>query len=194
MVEEKTRDFSVDIIRGLAMILIVVGHTFTPGSLPRNIIFTFHIPLMFFISGCFFTTRKGKIKKVFVRTAKPYIFTAGVIIILGTVKSAIKAGCFEITFFTEQLLSALYMSGSETEFLKWTIPAIGAIWYLPALLWATVFLYYILKLPRGGNGLQLQFCLLRDGCPQKLYGFHFQSRQERVRCSSYIWDMSGIST
>ena len=46
------RDNTIDITRGIAIILVVIGHS---GISPYfwNIIYFFHMPLFFFISGCF---------------------------------------------------------------------------------------------------------------------------------------------
>lgn len=48
-----TRNNTIDIARGIAIILVVIGHSGIC-EYPWNIIFFFHMPLFFFISGCFF--------------------------------------------------------------------------------------------------------------------------------------------
>lgn len=50
---KKERDKSIDIARGLAIILVVVGHSGI-NQYFWNLIYFFHMPLFFFISGCFF--------------------------------------------------------------------------------------------------------------------------------------------
>ena len=42
----------VDVLKGLGIILVVVGHNF--GGLTKQIIFLFHMPLFFFLSGYLF--------------------------------------------------------------------------------------------------------------------------------------------
>ena len=50
----KQRDISVDILKGIGIILVVVGHANCPQNL-RNIIYSFHMPLFFICSGLFFS-------------------------------------------------------------------------------------------------------------------------------------------
>ena len=45
---EKSRDNSIDIIKGLAIILMVYGHTF---GMARDFIYLFHMPIFIFVSG-----------------------------------------------------------------------------------------------------------------------------------------------
>ena len=60
------RDFRIDAMKGLAIILVVLGHAmqlYDPrlmNSLPRLVIYSFHMPLFFFLSGyvAFASTRK----------------------------------------------------------------------------------------------------------------------------------------
>lgn len=47
----KTRDVTIDIIRGMLIILVVLGHS---GISISKYIYWFHMPLFFFISGIFF--------------------------------------------------------------------------------------------------------------------------------------------
>lgn len=46
------RDKTIDISRGIAIILVVIGHSGIPHYF-WNIIYFFHMPLFFFLSGCF---------------------------------------------------------------------------------------------------------------------------------------------
>ena len=45
------RDYSIDIARGLACLLVVVGHVPTIPSFLHTWIYSFHMPLFFIISG-----------------------------------------------------------------------------------------------------------------------------------------------
>ena len=50
----------IDMCRGFIMILVVFGHTLTYNSNLRFIIFTFHMPALFIISGYVFKPRPLK--------------------------------------------------------------------------------------------------------------------------------------
>lgn len=52
MSESKRLDF-VDIAKGIGIILVVMGHLLPENSYLRNIIYSFHMPLFFFLSGFF---------------------------------------------------------------------------------------------------------------------------------------------
>ena len=64
----------VDMSRGFAMLLVMLGHTYCAESI-RYWFYTFHVPLFFFLSGYVFSTKKynsfkefliSKIKTLFV--------------------------------------------------------------------------------------------------------------------------------
>ena len=48
---ERPRLQWVDILKGMAMLLVIVGHTAPFGSFTRNMIFSFHMPIFFILSG-----------------------------------------------------------------------------------------------------------------------------------------------
>ena len=85
---DKQRDIHLDALKGLAIILVVTGHIIAfshPGTVDKsllfNLIYSFHMPLFFFISGYlvfgrFGPTTSGWIQKKFVQLIIPYtIFT-----------------------------------------------------------------------------------------------------------------------
>ncbi len=47
------RDYSYDILKGIGIILVLAGHTMIPQGL-HNLIYAFHMPLFFFVSGCLY--------------------------------------------------------------------------------------------------------------------------------------------
>lgn len=58
--ENKKRLDWIDMCRGIVMILVVLGHTLTYNSNLRFIIFTFHMPVLYVISGFVFKPRTLK--------------------------------------------------------------------------------------------------------------------------------------
>ncbi|XZJ82697.1 acyltransferase family protein [Clostridium perfringens] len=81
--------YEFDFMRAITMILVVLGHSFIGGGMGNNFIeytikfiYSFHMPVFFFISGFFsikifntinFKDKKDFIKKKFVRLGIPYI-------------------------------------------------------------------------------------------------------------------------
>lgn len=89
MKTKSTRLQYIDIAKGIAMICIILGHL---GNASINrIVFTFHVPIFFFITG-YFTNKKrdlnGFIKNKARTLLVPYIISSIVIIIIGTLKRA----------------------------------------------------------------------------------------------------------
>lgn len=68
------RDWYLDALKGIGIILMIIGHVMSP---IRNIIFSFHMPLFFFISGYLYKDRTAK--DFIIRNTKkvllPYIIT-----------------------------------------------------------------------------------------------------------------------
>lgn len=58
----KERNVTIDIMKGIGIILMVVGHSGYPSFL-RNFIYTFHMPLFFMISGYLITESKLNVIK-----------------------------------------------------------------------------------------------------------------------------------
>ena len=53
MNDKNKRNEVFDLVRGIAIILVVIGHSGCPNYL-RNLIYLFHMPIFYFISGYFF--------------------------------------------------------------------------------------------------------------------------------------------
>lgn len=74
---EATHYAFVDILKGIAILLIVYGHI-TPGAVPfvTDWVSTFHIPLFFFVSGLLFNNIKYKdnLFRFFKNRAKGLVF------------------------------------------------------------------------------------------------------------------------
>ena len=67
----KKRDPLFDNAKGLGIILLVLGHLFIFGSAPFRVIFAFHMPLFFIVSGIFL---RGNKLKLLAQYLFPYLF------------------------------------------------------------------------------------------------------------------------
>ena len=54
------RNLSVDTLKGIGIILMIVAHTYGPNNIIWDLIFSFHMPLFFIVSGLFFKERSVK--------------------------------------------------------------------------------------------------------------------------------------
>lgn len=134
------RNVAIDVARGLALFFVVLGHLVTVKSKTFTWIFSFHMPLFFFLSGMcfnidkysnFFEFLKEKVKKRIV----PYFGFVLVGIVICLLIPAWRAGLFSINVLKEIFYNA------QPEKLH-----IGQIWFLVALFFAEIILYAINKM------------------------------------------------
>lgn len=123
------------------------------GSVMANrFLFTFHVPIFLIISGMFFSSKEGFVKKRFIRTIKPYTTTVVILYLIMLSKSVLKmilhrAEASEISSLTIQMIKEyLYGSGSRSDFFSWNLPAVGAIWFFWGLFWGSLIVYFVNKL------------------------------------------------
>lgn len=57
MVRLKVRDENWDVVKGLGILLVIMGHSNLPATIYYGI-YAFHMPLFFIVSGIFFSDRK----------------------------------------------------------------------------------------------------------------------------------------
>ena len=142
-----SRNISVDIARGIAIIAVVFGHL---GNAQINrVVFTFHLPIFWLITGYF--SRDGEtlsvvVKKRFRTLLVPY-YTSCIVITTASCIFQILKGHPEL--IVERLkfwgAATLYAAGDPyTE--PFVIISIGAIWFLWASFWGNIFLHMVLKL------------------------------------------------
>lgn len=71
----------IDIAKGIGIILVVLGHLDTGGQISREIIYSFHMPLFFILSGAFAKTNtdfKAYLTKSFKTLYIPYLIFVAV--------------------------------------------------------------------------------------------------------------------
>lgn len=120
IIMKKRRD-DIDILKGIGIILVLIGHSFQHG-LHFNIIYSFHMPLFFIVAGYFFKKKPiiDLLKKDFGRLLVPYYFIIILIILLSIVYDYLGIE----TIKTIEALKMLYNHD------------VGAIWFLAGLFWA----------------------------------------------------------
>lgn len=135
---KKPRLQYVDIARGIAMICIILGHLGNPSI--NRVVFTFHVPIFFFITGYFTSTKRSlpEFTKNKARTLLvPYAMACLVIIILGTLLGFHYGNAADA--FKGWIYASIYGAG-DSYTVPFYIKGIGAIWFLWATFWGSVFL------------------------------------------------------
>ena len=134
---ETGRDDTFDVLKGIAIICVILGHSEIETLYP--FIHSFHIPLFFFISGFFLKLRPlhEEISLSFKRLIVPYIFTAFCICFI--------AFCKDLSNYTwsdgshTQLTILKYLLGfkGQTE-PDWLVGTISVLWFVLAMFWARI--------------------------------------------------------
>lgn len=142
---DKNRIGYLDVAKGIAIICVIIGH-YDYRPLVQNIIFSFHMPIFFLLSGYFFKNISwiDLIKKKSKQLIIPYILTSfGVVF-----SSIIWDMCFNVNNVKLNILrwisASLYGSGNTYD-TPYYIPQIGAIWFLLALFFSLLILKFVIK-------------------------------------------------
>lgn len=138
------RDHTLDILRGIAILFVVFGHIQHLGGETTNYIWSFHLPLFFFISGMLYRPEKFENFKTFLKAKVigiiiPYVF-------------------FYVISFTYWVLIERHMRGADIPIWQYMIGLPygtydvrfndfnGSLWFLPALFSVEMIYYWIAKL------------------------------------------------
>lgn len=65
---------TIDIAKGLGILLVVIGHSMQTGSYPMRVIWTFHMPLFFFLSGFCYNQYKYTFSTLLKARIRPLYF------------------------------------------------------------------------------------------------------------------------
>ena len=121
----------VDAAKGLAILLVIVGHTVPTGSFTRNIIFSFHIPLFFLLTGYTFHPSASwseaweRCKKDAMRLLVPYVLGGVVIALVKIGYRHLPAGAV----LKDTLIALLWGSGNGDGIHE----PIGVFWFIITL-------------------------------------------------------------
>lgn len=130
--QKKQRIAWIDIAKGIAILTVIWSHSLPYGSLPRNLIFCFHMPLFFIVSG--FTLKPANsIKDLIVCTKKDFVRLIVPVIFVTTV-SSILAVLLNGASLSAEIRNTFYK-------LFWAngvpfadgLPSLGMPWFLVAL-------------------------------------------------------------
>ncbi len=139
----------IDIAKGIGIILVVLSHLTENGQILRKVIFSFHMPLFFFLSGLvlkvnipFLEYLKKKFKGVYF----PFLFFLITDYCCGFIFNIIKYG-FSINMVKDIFVTFL-KSVSGTYIIQNGYTFNPPIWFLCVLFFAEIFLFFVLKLPK----------------------------------------------
>jgi len=132
------RNAAIDVMKGIAILSVIMGHFESVPSI-THWIFSFHMPLFFFIAG--FLHKRTVSREVFVKDVKrlllPYAFTMGILLFYSTmVNCLIRQNLHQLGL---TFLAIIYPTG--TSYAN-SVP----IWFLFALFWSRLLFGSLLRI------------------------------------------------
>jgi fucose 4-O-acetylase-like acetyltransferase len=140
----KSRLAYIDIARGIGIMLVVMGHTLAEANYHvqnstvlffGQLIYSFHMPLFFFLSGMFFKSEipfLDMLKRRFDAVLKPYFFTIFMVYFV----SVFYDKNLGLSTAVLRIIKSLYGNSYYME-LYWS-----QLWFLPALFATSLFAYF----------------------------------------------------
>jgi fucose 4-O-acetylase-like acetyltransferase len=134
----------VDWSKSICIFLMVVGHSFYPekGSIDwmtKNLIYSFHMPLFFFVSGYLTKYKDEKFIQFLKRQVKslliPYVFFNVVCFIIGLPIS-------KFAIDNNRVIDTFIGGGHSFA---------GATWFLLSLFWIKILNHFVVQLGGGAN-------------------------------------------
>lgn len=144
---EKVRDLTLDIVKAICIMLMVVGHSGCPTYL-HDFLYLFHMPCFFFISGWLLSDKyiddlkTGLLKKV-KGSYVPFVKWTLIFLLFHNVFASVHiyADSYSWQTFIERVVRTFTMTGGES--------LLGGFWFLISLFWASVwsvlFLHFLYR-------------------------------------------------
>jgi fucose 4-O-acetylase-like acetyltransferase len=136
----------LDAAKGLGILLVMLGHTDIPSQL-KTYIYTFHMPLFFFLSGYLFTLKKFPNLKVFLSKRTKSLILPYLCFSLVAYIWFIIVFHFGFVKYRENLLMPLIGSFVAIRSSLWTVHT-GALWFIDCLFCTEFLFYFITKIGR----------------------------------------------
>ena len=142
----------VDIAKGIGIMLVVMGHNDFALISPfaHKLIYSFHMPMFFFMSGMFFKPNIpfwSFLWNRFNRVLKPFLA-----ILLLIYFASISFSKVSLVMATRRLLKAMYANG---HYLDWV-----QLWFLPHLFAVSLFAYFFFKVIQRTRVFQFRWVIL----------------------------------
>lgn len=140
----KERNITLDIMKGIGIILMVIGHAGCPSFL-RNFIYTFHMPLFFMISGYLVNGNKPQIIKRIKALYYPFLFWGLLSLALSypLYISGINPSPYNLNEYITHLIKIITFAQPE--------PISGPLWFLKSLFLAYIFISIIIWKTKGNK-------------------------------------------
>lgn len=144
------RQTYLDIAKGIGIILMIIGHSFGPQILIK-IIYSFHMPLFFLISGYLFNEKKWSslgIKKLIKYKLKAYIMPYFILCFINLILN------MGIEFYIHKVPNIVYSSIRHCFYIIYSysksthMPNCTPLWFLPCLFVCNIYMFLLLKIKK----------------------------------------------
>ena len=152
----------IDIARGFAILFVIIGHSLGNyfSSYFANLIYVFHMPIFFVLSGYLYKRKNKKdfLNSSFFNLIMPYVGTVIIAFVLFTFYKFYNNPIIapsRVNTYKQLCISALYGIGAQAKlpFTNYSIIPIGAIWFLLAFFIGTQLFNTIMSLKFQKNDL-----------------------------------------
>ena len=140
----KERNITLDIMKGIGIILMVIGHSGCPPFL-KNFIYTFHMPLFFMISGYLITENRPNIIKKIKNLYWPFLFWS--LIALALSYPLYMLGVYDSPYSPHEYIVHLIKIITFTQ----PEPIVGPLWFLKSLFFSYIFVSIIISKSKGNK-------------------------------------------
>jgi acyltransferase len=152
MVDDSVFSNAITQVKGLAILLVVLGHISSPFGVA---IFSFHIPLFFFLGGVFIKPDYPFpyfLRRNLIRLIVPYLIFGALGLVVNDVKNVLLHRPLE-DFFHNIAGLLFWMDASRLKHYGMVL------WFLPALFWARMFCYGLVKYLKLNELLVFSLCV-----------------------------------
>jgi fucose 4-O-acetylase-like acetyltransferase len=142
----------IDIARGIGILLVVMGHNDFSLVSPfvYKLIYSFHMPLFFFLSGYFLNTGVGWwsfFQKRFNSLIKPYLFTLFLIYFI-----SVSFGKMGFQMAIQRIVKSLYGTGYYIDWVQ--------LWFLPHLFVVSLYAFLFYAVTKRINNRYVTWIIL----------------------------------
>ncbi len=136
-----------DTAQGIVILLVVAGHSFT-NPLVNRVIYSFHMPFFFLMSGYFFSDKKGFASLLYSRSQSlllPYVVTRLIVAVAGRFITHYLGVKLTAVGMVAVLLSLVYSFATVNPLFP-TVNTIGNLWFLPCLFVSNLLFFSFIKI------------------------------------------------
>lgn len=151
MGKDKTQRIEwIDIAKGIGILLVILGHSVKFGGILHNLIFSFHMPLFFILSGM---TYKQKDNKTFIcRKFKTLIIPYVVFCIIGVALSMM-IPLWRNGISIKTVIKDIYLTNPNAA-------NVSSVWFLVCLFWVEIIFNLIQKINKKIQYIIIGMCLI----------------------------------